>query len=295
VGSIPTPATGTDTNRAMSNFQIRNMTIEDLESVIRWADDEGWEPGLTDARAFFAADPKGFWVGELDGKLVSAMSAVTYPTDISFLGFYIVVPEHRGTGLGWRLFNEVAIPMTNPQLGDAVPQQVETYKKVGFRVLWWNVRFVTEAGDLPSPQRPAGKAEAVDFDDLVAFDTRFALGPRQEFLRHWITGDDRDAVVTTSSSGEVTGFAAVRPTSSGFRVGPLFADSAAEAETLLLTLADGLSGPIAIDAPLPNGAAVELFERLGMSRSFETARVLRGPDVILTPESVFGITSLELG
>ncbi len=279
----------------MSDFQIRNMTIEDLESVIRWADQEGWDPGLTDARPFFAADPKGFWVGELDGELVSAMSAVTYPTGISFLGFYIVVPEHRGTGVGWRLFNEVAIPMTNSQLGDAVPQQVDTYKKVGFRVLWWNARFITEASDLPTPLTPASNAETVDFNDLVAFDTRFALGPRPEFLREWITGDDRTAVVTTSSSGDISGFAAVRPTSSGFRVGPLFADSALEAEALLLTLADGLSGPIAVDGPLPNEPAIALYERLGMTRSFETARVLRGPDVKLTPESVFGITSLELG
>jgi GNAT superfamily N-acetyltransferase len=279
----------------MSNFQIRNMTIEDLESVIRWADDEGWEPGLTDAQPFFAADPTGFWVGEVDGQLVSAMSAVTYPTGISFLGFYIVVPEHRGTGLGWRLFNEVAIPMTNAQLGDAVPQQVDTYKKVGFRVLWWNARFVAEAGDLPAPLMPASNAGTVKFKDLVAFDTRFALGPREEFLREWTAGEGREAVVTTSSSGDITGFAAVRPTSSGFRVGPLFADSATEAETLLLTLADGRTGPIAVDAPLPNGPAIDLYERLGMTRSFETARVLRGPEVKLTPESVFGITSLELG
>lgn len=278
----------------MTNFVVRNMTFEELQSVVDWAASEGWDPGLSDASAFYAMDPNGFWVGELDGQIVSAMSAVTYPSGVAFLGFYIVVPEHRGTGLGWRLFDEVAMPMTIPQLGDAVPEQLANYEKIGFRSLWWNARFVTEAESLPSPESPASDASTVSFEELLAYDTAFALGERAGFLRHWISGDDRRAVVTSNSDG-ISGFATVRPSVSGFRVGPLFANSESEAETLILTLADGLQGPIAVDVPLPNQSAVALFERLRMSRSFETARILRGPDVKLTPESVFGITSLELG
>ncbi len=52
---------------------------------------------------------------------------------------------------------------------------------------------------------------------------------------------------------------------------------------------------MAVDVPQPNQAGVELLEGLGMERSFETARIYRGPAPELPLERIFGITSLELG
>ena len=74
------------------------MSRTDVEFAIRLAADEGWNPGLHDAAAFFDADPEGFLVGILDGRPIGCISAVRYPDRFGFIGLYIVVPEHRGKG-----------------------------------------------------------------------------------------------------------------------------------------------------------------------------------------------------
>ena len=135
----------------------------------------------------------------------------------------------------------------------------------------------------------------VDFDELVRFDGRHCFGPRPEFLRLWIDGPGRDAVVASGEAGAITGFAASRQTSLGHRIGPVFADDADTAESLILGLASRVEGRVAVDIPQPNRQAVELLESLSMERSFETARIYRGPAPSLPLDRIFGITSLELG
>jgi len=51
-------------------FHLRTMTRDDLDTAVLWAKAEGWNPGIYDAEAFYNTDPKGFFVGELDGKSV---------------------------------------------------------------------------------------------------------------------------------------------------------------------------------------------------------------------------------
>ena len=52
--------------------------------------------GLSDA-AFFDADPKGFFIGKLNGEKISCISAVKYG-DFRFIGLYIVKEPFRGKG-----------------------------------------------------------------------------------------------------------------------------------------------------------------------------------------------------
>ena len=58
----------------------------------------GWGPGALDHESYFAADKTGFFVGELDGQIVSCMSAVKYSREYAFLGSYIVDAPYRGKG-----------------------------------------------------------------------------------------------------------------------------------------------------------------------------------------------------
>ena len=47
----------------MSTF--RTATLADVQNMLDWATSEGWNPGLEDAAAFYAADPEGFFQGRL--------------------------------------------------------------------------------------------------------------------------------------------------------------------------------------------------------------------------------------
>jgi GNAT superfamily N-acetyltransferase len=279
------------------DYVVRTMSLDEVRGAVSKADREGWEPGLSDAEPFFAADPEGFFAAELDGSPVAAISAVRCSPEVVFMGFYIVEPGVRGTGLGKRLWDRVLPRFDGLTLGgDAVPEQVANYESEGFEVAYRNARYsstnLPEDGDRAATISPATE---VEFDRLVEFDADHCFGPRPEFLKLWIAGPGRDSVVATGESGEVTGFAASRRTSLGHRIGPVFTGDRATAKSLILALAERVEGRVAVDVPLPNRAAVDLLESLDMERSFETARIYRGPVPGLPLSRIFGITSLELG
>jgi GNAT superfamily N-acetyltransferase len=283
-------------------MKLRQMGPDEVREAVKWADAEGWEPGLTDAEPFFAAGPEGFFAAEVDGRMVATISAVRCSDDIAFLGFYMVDPSVRGTGLGKSLWDEVLARLPGWTLGgDAVPEQVTNYESEGFRVAYRNARYSSD--DLERPVnlprktgcRGLAAATEVDFEALVEFDGSHCFGPRPDFLRLWIEGPGRDSVAAVGPDGSITGFAASRQTSQGHRIGPVFTGDPETARSLILELAGRAGGRVAVDVPLPNRQAVELLEGLGMSRSFETARIYRGPDPGLPLDRVFGITSLELG
>ena len=93
------------------------------------------------------------------------------------------------------------------------------------------------------------------------------------------------------------GYGVLRLCRSGYKVGPLFADSPEEAEHLFQALKARVpkGTPIYLDTPAANPAAVELAERYGMTVVFETARMYRGQSPDLPMDRVFGVTTFELG
>jgi hypothetical protein len=54
---------------------------------------------------FAAADPEGFFIGELDGAPAATVSCVNYGVSFAFLGLYIVRQDLRGRGYGLRIWD----------------------------------------------------------------------------------------------------------------------------------------------------------------------------------------------
>jgi len=99
--------------------------------------------------------------------------------------------------------------------------------------------------------------------------------------------------------GALVGYATVRPAlPSGARIGPLFAEDEPAARDLLAACAreaEQWGGPLAMDVPERNAAAVALVESLGMSPGFACARMWRGPAPDLPYDRIWGSTTFELG
>ena len=51
----------------MNSLRIRPMRPDEISIAVNWATAEGWNPGLADDACFAAADPEGFFIGELKG------------------------------------------------------------------------------------------------------------------------------------------------------------------------------------------------------------------------------------
>jgi GNAT superfamily N-acetyltransferase len=107
---------------------LRAMSEAHLALALDWAAAEGWNPGLDDARCFYAADPQGFFLGELDGLPVGCVSAVRYGSGFGFLGLYIVKAEFRGCGFGLQLWRAALDRLGDRVIGlDGVVAQQENY------------------------------------------------------------------------------------------------------------------------------------------------------------------------
>lgn len=274
------------------------MRREELDLALDWAAAEGWNPGLGDAACFLAADPEGFLLAEAAGEPVGCVSAVRYGDGFGFLGFYIVRPGHRGRGHGLALWRAAMARLAPRTVGlDGVVAQQANYRRAGFALLHRNIRYGAARPVTPpvAPGPSIRPADEVPFEVLAAFDRRFFPAARDAFLRAWVAAPGHVARVATGPGG-LLGFAVLRPCREGSKIGPLFADDGATARSLFAALlAEAPPGPVFLDLPEPNGDAMALARDAGMAPAFETARMYAGPAPALRIDSIYGITSFELG
>lgn len=278
-------------------YTIRAMTRQQVDIAIDWAAAEGWNPGLYDADCFYAADPNGFLVGLLGDEPIATVSVVKYGDSFGFLGFYIVKPEYRGRGYGIQIWNAGLAYLRGRTIGlDGVVAQQENYKKSGFTLAYRNIRYQgAGGGDYPTDSGIV-PLSTIPFDAICAYDKPFFPDTRMQFLKRWIDQPHGTAIGILQNR-KLSGYGILRICRSGYKVGPLFADSPELAEHLFLTLkAHAPEGaPVFLDTPAVNSAAVELAERHDMIVAFETARMYTGKSPELPINRLFGVTTFELG
>lgn len=278
-------------------YTITPATREELDLLLGWAADEGWNPGLHDAGCFYAADPGGFLLGRLDGEAVAGISVVKYGSDFAFLGLYIVRPGFRGRGLGLRLWQAGMATVAGRNVGlDGVVAQQHNYRKSGYSLAWRNIRQEGSGGGSVPIDARAVPLAGVPLTAVLAYDQAFFPDERVDFLRCWIQQPGGTALGWVED-GTLQGYGVLRPCRSGFKVGPLFADSAAVADGLFnaLKAAVGKDAKIYLDTPQANREAMALARRHGMAPVFETARMYTGLAPALPLQRLYGITTFELG
>ncbi|WP_275790191.1 GNAT family N-acetyltransferase [Pararhizobium gei] len=276
---------------------IRKASRDDLDTMIDWAAKEGWNPGLDDAPAFWAADPDGYWVSEEDGVAVAAISLVRYGEAYGFLGFYLARPDRRGQGIGHALWHAAVAEAGNRTIGiDGVVAQQENYNKSGFGYAHANFRYGGPVQCSVPPGTELVSISPIHVPMLADYDARFNPARRDAFLREWLKeGDSRESFALIRN-GEVQGYGTIRACREGHRIGPLFADAETGADLIFRKLVSSVEGDqVFIDIPEPNTAARALCDRYNLKPVFETARMYRGPAPDLPLGQIYGITTFELG
>jgi len=277
-------------------FEIRVASLEDVRLMAQWAADEGWNPGLNDRLAFTSADPRGFLMGRVDGEPAACVSVVRYGDVHGFLGFYIAREPFRGKGFGIQIWQAGMSRMGGRNVGlDGVVDQQANYRKSGFAAAWRNIRFagVPAAAAAPADVRVVD-ARGLPFDLLARYDRKFFPALRDGFLSCWLGTPDRIALAALRD-GQVVGFGVSRPSQTGSRVGPLYAESPPIAACLLSGLSGEARQTLVVDVPDANPAAVKLAQEQGFEPQFETARMYTGPVPSLDFDGYFAVTTLELG
>jgi GNAT superfamily N-acetyltransferase len=269
---------------------LRAMTLAELDTALDWAAAAGWNPGLEDAAAFHATDPGGFFVAEVAGAPVAAISVVNHSDRFAFLGLYLCRPEFRGRGIGLALWRHALDHAGDRTVGlDGVPAQQDNYRRSGFVPAGRTSRF---AGVLPAAPGAARPATPADLPALIAQEAAASGVDKARFLSLWLTDTaTRQTLVAPDGAGFVT----LRRCRTGVKLGPLVAPDLGAAARLLGAagaLADG--APAMIDLPLACADLADHCRALGLSESFATARMYRGTP----PPPVRGalaVATLELG
>ena len=318
----------------MDHYVIRTMTRDEVDTAVEWAAAEGWNPGQHDADSFYAADSDGFLVGLLDGQPVASISAVRSGPHYAFIGFYIVRPEYRGQGYGYRIWQAAMQRLDGRDVGldarrdgrDALrvrphgdpgrvrsrrraggpPRvgvaQIDNYKKSGFESAYLNTRYQghAQASETVDPRIVA--LADVPFEQVLAYDTALMPAPRPDFLARWLR--QPEAIALGLRDGDrLVGYGVLRRAREGYKVGPLFANDKDAADVLFRALTSRVPPGTVVYLDVPgeevNTNATGLARAHGMTPVFAAARMYRMADpsmkISLPLHRWFGVTSFELG
>lgn len=282
---------------SIEGYTIRNAQRHEVDLIISWADQEGWNPGLNDAEAFYGTDPNGFFLGVMDGLPVASISAVAYNDSFGFLGFYIVKPSLRGKGLGTEVWNAGMKYLGDRNIGlDSVLSQQKLYEHLGFQPYYRSVRHQGVGTGKKSNMAGIKSLSDVPIKDLLAYDDRFFPVPRHAFTSLWI-GQQGAVALAAMDGSRLDGYGLLRICHTGYKIGPLFADDEDVAESLFGALCGQAppGAPVFLDTPAVSPAALDLARRHHMNPVFETIRMYTRGDPHLPMDQIYGVTSFELG
>lgn len=298
------------------HIEVATLQNGGKQWMLRNAKKEGWEPGDTDLDMFSFHDPSGFFVGFLGDKIVGSVSGTVLDQELGFIGYYIVDPELRGRGYGRRLFQHAMNYLGDRNVGlDGLLTQVPNYERSGFVVHHSNARYQGIRSDgAAACSVDSGSSDCdivslnyISLEQILTYDSKYFPSRRQlwiDSLLHTPGAVSAGFVQHQRGSGSgvgvdvLCGFGVMRPCVSGYRLAPLYAETAEIAKELLTWLRAQLpvGAVFFIDVPCINAEGVSLVEDEGMTRVGESCRMYtKGMPQAICWGGVFGLSSLELG
>ena len=277
----------------------------------------GFKPGALDYASFFASDETGFFVGELDGQVLSCISVVKHSASYAFVGHYIVDKQYRGLGYELRTWKTaMASVKEDCNVGlNAVLEVEPVYEKSGFKRAWCTQRFGFKASEaasifsgisqssLEANIQPTSEAQ---FHDLLEYDTSIQSFSRPQFLEKWIYAPNSHAFTAINDEGSVVGYIVVRRIlhpEDGWRMGPLFADNSKIARSLyqaVFTKVAEVDPTGVIDTDVPCGdlfdpGTTQIPKDLSGTPIFTCARMYtKGVPSSMQLKKIFVVTALEI-
>lgn len=284
----------------MSPSEFRKLNFSEVQELLKWAEQEGWNPGVDDASLFWNTDNEGFYGLFLNNEMIGGGALVSFDGKFGSMGLFIIKPSFRGHGLGkdlWfkrrntllaRLSEGAAIGM------DGVLSMQPFYARGGFEIAFRDIRFVCEGQHYVMDQF-IRDAKSSDLLPILEFDSNCMGFKRDRFLSSWIQQEHGKTFIYQSAE-KLQGFAVIRQAINGMKIGPLFANHETAAEALFKAcLNHGAGQPVYIDIPLNNDKAAALVNKYQGNAVFECARMYYGTPPPLDLSRLYGITTLELG
>lgn len=279
---------------------FRKIGLPGVKTLIRWAEEEGWNPGPYDADVFYETDPDGFFGCFLNNEMIGGGSIVSYDGAFGFMGLFIVSPAYRGKGIGrslWVKRRDLLLSRLQPGAAigmDGVVAMQPFYASGGFEIAFRDARY-ERIGSSFSQDPHVSVIRSGDLADVLAYDFHCFGFDRSKFMQAWLNIPGVNAY-KYHENGKLIGMAVMRKVKQGYKIGPLFADDQHIADALYRSCLNTAVGqPVYLDIPVSNPLAVDMVQTYQAKYVFECARMYHGKAPSIPITQIYGITTFELG
>ncbi|MFH5923560.1 GNAT family N-acetyltransferase [Roseomonas xinghualingensis] len=223
-------------------LSITALTPAAMKGCLVLSDEAGWNQGAEDWDVFFQHGTV-FGIEDAD-QLLATGAALPYPGGFGWVSMVLVSATQRGQGLGTRILRRCIEALGSDGLCpvlDATPAGERIYRPLGFRTQLGLTRWRGMGGEAAS----AGARPLVPEDlPAIAASDAATFGADRGTLLHDLF---RRAPAQAFRSTDGTGFVLARPGRRALQIGPLVADSEAEATCLLDAALGAAQGPVLLD------------------------------------------------
>jgi ribosomal protein S18 acetylase RimI-like enzyme len=270
----------------MKDFQIRLMTVDDIDFADSLRATAGWNQTKPDWRRFIELAPQGCFVAEFNGFPAGTATTIRYENKIAWIGMVLVDPERRRHGIGRGLLLHCIEHLRASAVQcvklDATPLGKKLYDTLGFVDEWTLTRW---RGNITTTTNR--DFDPVSISEIAKLDEDAFGANRSEFLRR-LAADSKTVFLND------VGFGMVRPGVRAFYLGPVIAQSPEAGLRLMEALLP--AGEIIIDIPDYNRAAMAWAQSKGFVAERELTRMRLGPAFPQSvPQTLFAIAAPEVG
>lgn len=205
------------------------MGLNDLESGLALTRKASWNQIIEDWETFLSLGRLRSVITKR-GDIVGTIGILPLGSDVSWISLVLVAPEHRGRGLAQQMM-EWAVACAKEEgwtaMLDATEAGSRVYRKFGFvetgKLFRCEVTLHGEldTGDLSETLIPL---EAVNLEEVIAWDFEQSGLDREQLLTHWIGNEKAIGWMSRGAAGEIRGYSLSRPGYYMPQVGPVFAD-----------------------------------------------------------------------
>lgn len=284
----------------LDTLLFQKLNLDGVRTLVKWAEEEGWNPGPHDADVYYATDPGGFYGFYFQDKLIAGGAIVSYNNEFGFMGLFIVKSEYRGKEIGRKLWyqrRDTLLKRLNKgaSIGmDGVVAMQPFYEKGGFKIAYRDERYERIGAEF-NIDKNISPINENDINSILEYDKQCFGFSRPQFMIPWLKlpGNKTFKYV---EDGILNGFAIVRKAIKGYKVCPLFADNEIIAEELYKACLNSVVGEaLYLDIPVTNQKAVELIKKYNATYVFECARMYYGKPPVVELNKIFGLTTFEVG
>ena len=222
----------------INKITISNIDLEDIDELMKLKKEAGWNQTEKDWQVLIKQNPEYCLKGTINNKIIATVTSFNYEKKLAWIGMMIVKKEFRGRGISQLLMKNVLEKLhdfSSVKL-DATPEGRYVYKKFEFLDEYVIRRMTTDHLNVSGGNKINGIVLPIFEDhipEILDYDYHIMKFDRSLLLNHLIKTSSEDNYQLIRDN-KICGYILSRPGSKKEYIGPLIADSEADAKALLL-------------------------------------------------------------